>query len=92
MSNMTEKLDLEAVNAELESASATAILNWTFDRFPAEAVAFSTSFGAEGMVLMHMLVSLKLQPRIFTIDTGRNFQETYDVWNEAVKRLGVEIE
>jgi len=92
MTNTTNKLDLEAVNAELEPASATAILQWTFERFAADRIAFSTSFGAEGMVLMHMLVALKLKPRIFTIDTGRNFQETYDVWNEAVKRLGVEIE
>ncbi len=86
------QLDLDALNAGFESAAATDILNWTFGQFPAGDVAFSTSFGAEGMTLMHMLVTLGFKPRMFTIDTGRNFQETYDVWNEAIKRFGVEIE
>ncbi len=84
--------DLTALNARFEKASATEILQWTFQQFTAERVVFSTSFGAEGMALMHMLVTLGHIPRIFTIDTGRNFQETYDVWNEAVQRWGVAIE
>jgi phosphoadenosine phosphosulfate reductase len=82
----------ESLNSRFETETATDILRWTFDHFEHDKIAFSTSFGAEGMVLMHMMVSMGLKPRIFTIDTGRNFQETYDVWNEATQRFGVEIE
>ncbi len=89
---MNDPIDLPTLNARFETASATEILQWTFQRFPAERVVFSTSFGAEGMALMHILVSMGHMPRIFTIDTGRNFQETYEVWNEAVQRWGVTIE
>jgi phosphoadenosine phosphosulfate reductase len=85
-------LNLEKLNETFDNTSATEILKWTFDHFEAGRIAMSTSFGAEGMVLIHMLVSMGLKPRIFTIDTGRNFQETYDVWEETIKRYGVEIE
>ena len=82
----------DQLNRDFESSSATDILKWTFETFDAEKVALSTSFGAEGIVLLHMLVSMGLKPRLFTIDTGRNFQETYDVWQALVDRYGVEIE
>jgi phosphoadenosine phosphosulfate reductase len=86
------ELDLEHLNARFEHQSATDILRWTFETFAPGKVAFSTSFGAEGMALLHLMVSSGYRPRVFTIDTARNFQETYDVWHEAVERLGVEIE
>lgn len=85
-------VDLEMLSKEFEHTSATDILKWTYDHFDADRIKLSTSFGAEGMVLIHMLVSMGLKPRIFTIDTGRNFQETYDVWEETLQRYEVEIE
>lgn len=68
------------------------MIKWTYSCFPAEAIKASTSFGAEGMALLHMLIRLVPRPRIFTIDTGRIFQETYDVWQKTVDRYGVSIE
>ncbi len=89
---MDVDVDVNEWNERFETQSATEILRWTFAHVDANKVAFSTSFGAEGMVLLHMMVSMGLKPRVFTVDTGRQFQETYDVWNEAVQRFGVEIE
>ncbi|NQU39069.1 MAG: phosphoadenylyl-sulfate reductase [Lentisphaerae bacterium] len=77
---------------DFESSSATDILKWTFETFQEDKVALSTSFGAEGCALIHMIVTMGYKPRIFTVDTGRNFQETYDVWDRLVKRYGIEIE
>ena len=84
--------DLDQLNQNFEKQSATDILKWAFTSFDPQRIALSTSFGAEGMALMHMLISLDLKPRIFTLDTGRNFQETYDAWNEVVSRYGIVIE
>ena len=86
------EIDLKTVNAGFEGATADQVLRWAFDNFEAERIALSTSFGAEGVALIHMLVSMGFKPRIFTIDTGRNFQETYDVWNELVQRYNLTIE
>jgi len=43
-------------------------------------VKFSTSFGLEDQVITHMIASAKLEIEVFTLDTGRLFQETYDVF------------
>ena len=55
-------------------------------------VAFSTSLGAEDQAITHMIASLKLPVRIFTLDTGRLFPETYDLLDLTVKKYGVPIE
>lgn len=48
------------------------------DMFPG-AVAFSTSFGQEDQVLADIIWKNQLPVRVFTLDTGRLFQETYDL-------------
>ena len=42
-------------------------------------ITFSTSLGQEDQVLTHHIATQKLPIQIFTLDTGRLFQETYDV-------------
>jgi phosphoadenosine phosphosulfate reductase len=85
-------LDIKALNEKFENESATAIIAWVYDTFEHDTIKLSTSFGAEGMALIHLIKERVDQPRIFSIDTGRNFQETYDVWQEAVERYGIHIE
>jgi phosphoadenosine phosphosulfate reductase len=48
------------------------------EKFPG-AVAFSTSFGQEDQVLADIIWRNQLPVRVFTLDTGRLFQETYDL-------------
>lgn len=48
------------------------------EEFPG-AVAFSTSFGQEDQVLADIIWKNQLPVRVFTLDTGRLFQETYDL-------------
>jgi thioredoxin-dependent adenylylsulfate APS reductase len=85
-------INLEKVNKDFENATALDILTWCYDTFTPDRVKQSTSFGAEGMVILHMLVNLVKTPRVFTLDTGRLFQETYNVWQEVVDKYGITIE
>jgi phosphoadenylyl-sulfate reductase (thioredoxin) len=73
--------------------SAEQILVWGMDTF-APRIALSASFGApEGMVLLHMMRRLRPEAtRVFTIDTGRLPQETYDLMDRVRERFDVEIE
>ena len=48
-------------------------------------VALSSSFGAEDMVLIDMIMKIDPKARIFTLDTGRLPQETYNVIDATVK-------
>jgi len=59
--------------------------------YPA-SVAFSTSFGWEDQAISHFIFSEKLPVRVFTLDTGRNFPETYSTWNATNEKYGVKIE
>ena len=46
---------------------------------------FSTSLGAEDMVLMDLIIDGGLEINIFTLDTGRLPTETYELWARAEK-------
>lgn len=61
------------------------------ERFPGQTV-FSTSFGIEDQVLTDIIARGGLPVRIFTLDTGRLFQETYAVWSATLQTYGIDIE
>ncbi|WP_257656576.1 phosphoadenylyl-sulfate reductase [Parapedobacter lycopersici] len=60
-------------------------------RFPGELV-FSTSFGLEDQLITHLIFENNLPIRVFTLETGRLFQETYYTWNRTLERYQKEIE
>jgi phosphoadenosine phosphosulfate reductase len=49
-------------------------------------VIFSTSFGAEDQVITDFIFANNIPIKVFTLDTGRNFQETYSTWNRTLER------
>ncbi|HSP96475.1 MAG TPA: phosphoadenylyl-sulfate reductase [Candidatus Dormibacteraeota bacterium] len=72
---------------------AEEILRWGLDTF-APRIALSASFGSpEGMVLLDMMHTIDpARTRVFTIDTGRLHQETYDLMDRVRTRYEVEVE
>jgi len=54
-------------------------------------IAFSTSLGAEDQVITDMVAAIGLPLKIFTLDTGRLFQETYDLLDITQKKYGLGI-
>jgi phosphoadenosine phosphosulfate reductase len=55
-------------------------------------VTFSSSLGAEDQVITWMIANETLPVRIFTLDTGRLFPETYDLLDITIKKYGVPID
>jgi phosphoadenosine phosphosulfate reductase len=55
-------------------------------------IVFSTSFGQEDQVITDFIAKNEWPIAIFTLDTGRLFQETYDVFHKTVKKYKVSIE
>ncbi len=55
-------------------------------------ICFSTSFGQEDQVITDIIATNKWPIPIFTLDTGRLFQETYDVFQQTVDKYGCKIE
>lgn len=52
----------------------------------AEGAVFSTSLGIEDQVLSHLIFRNDLNIEVFTLDTGRLFQETYDVLDSTQRK------
>lgn len=66
------------IKAAIAGMSEPAGIQYLTEQFPG-AVAFSTSFGQEDQVLADIIWRNKLPVRVFTLDTGRLFQETYEL-------------
>jgi phosphoadenosine phosphosulfate reductase len=60
------------------------------EQFPGEVI-FSTSFGWEDQVISHMIFANHLPIKVFTLETGRLFRETYSVWAATMNRYQMPI-
>jgi phosphoadenosine phosphosulfate reductase len=59
---------------------------------PAERVVLASSLSLEDQILTHLLCAVHAQPRIFTLDTGRLFPETYETMERTMQRYGFRYE
>jgi phosphoadenosine phosphosulfate reductase len=77
----------------LATADRTAeeVLQEAIDRFHPKLV-MACSFQKEETVLIDLITRIEPQARIFTIDTGVLFPETYAVWKQVEDRYGVKVE
>jgi len=74
-----------------ENLHVADILQQIVAKFPTSA-AFSTSLSEEDQVITHYIFANNLPIRVFTLDTGRLFPETYSVLTSTRERYGKNIE
>jgi len=86
MKNLREKLATET-----EGYSAQELLELLAERF-GDKIALATSFGAEDQVLTDMLCRIESKPSVFTLDTGRLPEETYQVMQATREKYGIQID
>jgi len=82
-------IDLEAANADLESATPEVILTWACRTF-ADDTILTCSFQHDGVVLAHMLQQIAPRVRVVFIDTGFHFPETLAYRDRIVASLPIE--
>ena len=83
--------DLKKLNEEFEKSSAVALMQWALKQYPSR-IALASSFGAEDVVLIDLLAKLEPKIRVFTLDTGRLNEETYEVMDRVRRRYGIQIQ
>jgi phosphoadenosine phosphosulfate reductase len=76
---------------DLEPKSAQEVLQWAIDKYGAK-LGVACSFGVEDMVLIDMISRIDAQFTIFTIDTGRLPEETYEIADRARSKYGMEFQ
>lgn len=83
---------IEELNAQLKSAMPQETLSFFLKRYP-NRIALSSSLSIEDQVLTDMIV--KENPaaaRIFTLDTGRLFPETYKLIDKTRRTYHIDLE
>ena len=83
--------EINSLNEEFVHAAPEEVLKYFLDRF-GDRIALSSSLSAEDQVLTDMLCKLTPHPRIFTLDTGRLFPETYGLIDRTNMHYGIRVE
>jgi phosphoadenosine phosphosulfate reductase len=83
--------EIENYNLRLKDASPQEVIGFFAEEFKGR-VAFATSVGAEDQVITEMIAGIDPGMKIITLDTGRLFQETYDLLDITRKKYNLSIE
>ena len=75
------------IKQQLKGLDPVEALTLLAGQFPGK-VTFSTSFGWEDQVITQMIFSNNIPIKVFTLETGRLFPETYYVWNRTMEIYG----
>ncbi len=88
MSKFTAE-QIQQLNENLKTPQE--VLKWSLDNLHPR-IAMASSFGAEDVVVIDMIMKINPKARIFTLDTGRLNQKTYDVMDEIHRKYNINIE
>ena len=92
MSYSLAREDWGTKGEELERLPAEDLLRWALETFQPR-IALASSFQAEESVLIDLMHRLRGSDfRVFTLDTGRLNQETYDCMDALKERYGIKID
>jgi len=80
-----------AKNEEFLNQEPQKVLEYFLNEFP-ETSALSSSLSYEDQTITDMMVGICKDARIFTLDTGRQFPETYDLIDRTNMQYGIRIE
>ncbi|OQX74259.1 MAG: phosphoadenosine phosphosulfate reductase [Bacteroidetes bacterium 4484_276] len=85
------KETLTVLNSQFKDAPPLETLGYFLSKYKGR-IALASSMGAEDQVLTEMIASIDNKARVFTLDTGRMFAETYDVIDRTNARYKINIE
>lgn len=88
--NQNNKNLVESLKSELVGYSAQRLLQYFLQDFKGRIV-LSSSMAAEDQVLSDMVCKINPATEIFTLDTGRLPQETFDVIEKTNSKYGIKI-
>lgn len=86
---MKEKI--EQLNQQLEGKSPEEVLHYFLAEYKGK-IALSSSLSIEDQVLTDLIVKTDPSTRIFTLDTGRLFPETYSLMDKTNLKYNIHLE
>lgn len=85
-----ENNSIEKLNQQFASLSLEKVFE-TLSTLGFKNIAFSTSLGQEDQVLTDVIFKNNHPIKVFTLDTGRLFEQTYDVLDKTQKKYNKSI-
>lgn len=85
-----ENNSIEKLNQQFASLSLEKIFE-TLSTLGFKNIAFSTSLGQEDQVLTDVIFKNNHPIKVFTLDTGRLFEQTYDILDKTQKKYNKSI-
>lgn len=82
---------IELLNQQFESKPPEELIAFFLNQYKGK-IALASSLGLEDQVLTDMILKIDTNARIFTIDTGRLFPETYSLIDKTNMKYGTKIE
>lgn len=82
--------EVSQLNEQLSGLDLTTMLIEVAQFYPGQ-VTFSSSFGMEDQVITDAIATSNAPISIFTLDTGRLFNETYSVWSATLDKYKLRI-
>ena len=79
------------LNAQAASQSALERLQTLRAALPG-SIIFTTSFGIEDQAITHIIATAGLDIAFATLDTGRMFPQTYDLWAQTEAHYGIKVQ
>ena len=84
------KEEVQSWAKKLENEPTETVLSWALERFH-HRIALSNSLQTEDMVVLDIAWRIQPKVRVFTLDTGRLHQETYDMMDRVREHYGIEL-
>ena len=78
------KAYLDEIALRIKDMEPVEAISFLAEQFAGQ-ITFSTSFGWEDQVVTDMIFANDLPVKVFTLETGRLFPETYYVWNRTLE-------
>ena len=85
------KEKLNHYNKKFKEATAEEVLTYFLPKY-GDKIAFASSLGAEDQVITKMIAEIRKETKIFTLDTGRLFPETYDLIDRTNSRFKIKLD
>jgi phosphoadenosine phosphosulfate reductase len=88
---LMDELEAGEAAVELDGLEPQEVLGWALEKFGRQ-LGICSSFQAEGCALIDMAWRIDPEVRVFTIDTGRQPEETYRLIDRIRDRYGINTE
>lgn len=85
-----ERTEIGELNARFAGSRPEEVIAYFVECY-GDRIALSSSLGLEDQVLTDMVCRAAKKPRIFTLDTGRLFPETYSLIDRTNMHYGIRI-